>query len=129
MTTVITVCDTCKRDDWEARASGRTDGEALADLVEAAASGVKDVQIRRHSCLMGCSQGCNVALQSNGKLAYTLGKFTPDVDAAEGIVAYAALHAQSSNGQVPYKLWPQAVKGHFITRHPPLPDPAGDAGA
>jgi hypothetical protein len=23
---------------------------------------------------------------------------------------------------VPYRNWPQAIKGHFVTRHPPLPD-------
>ena len=33
MTTWITICDTCKRDDWEARGPERTDGERLAALV------------------------------------------------------------------------------------------------
>ena len=35
--------------------------------------------------------------------------------------AYAALHAASDSGTVPYRDWPAAVKGHFVTRHPPLP--------
>lgn len=121
MTTVITICDTCKREDWEARAPGRTDGEALAELIESAAAGVPGVETRRHSCLMGCQQGCNVALQSDGKLAYTLGRFEETPEAAEGIVEYARLHAESEMGQVPYRQWPVAVKGHFVTRHPPLP--------
>ena len=71
---------------------------------------------------MGCSHGCNVALQAPGKLAYTLGNFETSQEAAEGIVAYAALHAESPSGQVPFRSWPQAIKGHFITRHPPLPE-------
>ena len=126
MTSVITICDTCKRDDWAERAANDgvelSDGETLAALVEAAADGVAGVETRRHSCLMGCSHGCNVSLQAPGKLTYTLGKFETTAEAAEGIVAYAALHAESTSGQVPFKQWPQAIKGHFITRIPPLPD-------
>ncbi len=121
-TTWITVCDTCKRDGWEAGDMGQTDGERLAALVEAAAAGIAEVRTRRVSCLMGCKHGCNVAIQGSGKLNYTLGDFEPESEAAEGVVAYAALHAQSETGQVPYRNWPQAVKGHFVTRHPPLPD-------
>jgi predicted metal-binding protein len=121
MTTWITICDTCKRDDWEVRAPGVTDGETFADLIEAAADGTEDVRTRRHSCLMGCARGCNVAIQGAGKLNYTVGEFEATQEAAEAVVGYAALHAQSATGQVPYKQWPQAIKGHFVTRHPPIP--------
>ncbi|MBS1300920.1 DUF1636 domain-containing protein [Loktanella sp. SALINAS62] len=119
MTTWITICDTCKRDDWVA--DGRpTDGEALAALIEQRLTG--PVRTRRTSCLMGCSHGCNVAIQATGKLNYTLGRFDPTEEAADGLIAYATLHAYSDSGQVPYRHWPAAIKGHFVTRHPPLPD-------
>ncbi|HGG65215.1 MAG TPA: DUF1636 domain-containing protein [Rhodobacteraceae bacterium] len=118
MTTTITICDTCKREGWD-ETTHKTDGELLADLVEAAASGTP-VKTRRFSCLMGCDRACNVTIQAKGKLNYTLGQFTPTPEAAEAIVAYAALHAASTLGQVPYREWPQAIKGHFTTRHPPL---------
>lgn len=121
MTTWITICDTCKREGWERTGMERTDGEALAALVEAAAEGVAGLRTRRVSCLMGCKHGCNVAVQGAGKLNYTLGDFTPDPEAAQAIVDWAARHAQSDSGQVPYRDWPQGVKGHFVTRHPPLP--------
>ncbi|WP_342069911.1 DUF1636 domain-containing protein [Yoonia algicola] len=121
MTTWITICDTCKQDGWDTGEMTQTDGEALATLVEAAATGLNEVRTRRVSCLMGCKNACNVAIQSAGKLNYTLGTFTPSAEAAEGIVAYATAHANSDTGQVPYREWPQAVKGHFVTRHPPLP--------
>ncbi len=121
MTTWITICDTCKRDGWTAEATGQTDGEALAVLIEAAAVDAP-VRTRRVSCLMGCSHGCNVAIQAAGKLCYTIGNFAPDRDAAEAIVAYATLHAGTGSGQVPYRQWPEGVKGHFVTRHPPLPE-------
>lgn len=124
MTSWITICDTCKRDDWTADSHSRPHGEDLAERIEARAESA-GVRTRRVSCLMGCTHGCNVAVQAPGKLAYTLGRFTPDDEAAQAIVDYAALHAQSETGQVPYRTWPQGVKGHFVTRHPPLP---GDEG-
>ncbi len=120
MTTWITICDTCKRDDWSEETHERPHGVDLAELIEAAAEG-RDVRTRRVSCLMGCKQGCNVAIQAEGKLAYTLGRFEPVAEAAEGIVAYAEMHGASASGQVPFRDWPQAIKGHFVTRHPPLP--------
>lgn len=122
MTTWITICDTCKREGWDAETAKQTDGEALATLIEAAANGHADIKTRRVSCLMGCTNACNVAIQGTGKLNYTVGAFEPTSEAAEGIVAYAASHAQSQTGQVPYRTWPQAIKGHFVTRHPPLPE-------
>lgn len=124
MTTWITICDTCKQDDWPERGMSMTDGEVLAGLVERAAAGITGLSTRRHSCLMGCSGACNVSIQAKGKLNYTLGRFDPSEEAAEGIVEYARQHVQSDSGQVPYRQWPEAIKGHFVTRHPPLPDDA-----
>ena len=120
MTTWITICDTCKHEGWDATAE-RTDGEALAARIEPLAA-ARGIATRRVSCLMGCTHGCNVAIQAAGKLCYTLGRFQGDEDDAAAIADYAALHRDSPNGQVPYRQWPQGVKGHFITRHPPLPD-------
>ncbi|MEL6641613.1 MAG: DUF1636 domain-containing protein [Pseudomonadota bacterium] len=120
MKTWITICDTCKRED-SLNGPERTDGEVFAEMIEAAAENSTTVRTRRVSCLMGCQQACNVAIQGAGKLSYTLGRFEPDAAAAEGIVAYAEAHADSETGQVPFRTWPQAIKGHFVTRHPPLP--------
>lgn len=124
MTTWITICDTCKREGWEDGDITHTDGELLAALVETAADGLTNVKTRRVSCLMGCTRACNVAIQGQGKLNYTLGAFTPTADAAAGIVTYAKAHADSDTGRVPYRDWPETIKGHFVTRHPPLPDDA-----
>lgn len=121
MTTWITVCDTCKREDLSEDGSPVLAGPDLAEKIERLASGATTVSVRRHSCLMGCSHGCNLAIQGAGKLAYTLGRFLPDDADAEAVVEFARLHSESETGQVPYRQWPQGVKGHFVTRHPPLP--------
>ncbi len=100
----------------------RTDGEALAELIETAAASQAMVATRRVSCTMGCERACNVIVQAPGKIGYSLGTFEPDAEAAEAIVAYAAAHAESETGQVPFRQWPQGVKGHFVSRQVPLPD-------
>lgn len=121
MATWITVCETCKREGWDESGAERPDGAALAEMVERAAEGTA-LRVRRVACLMGCDHSCNVAVQASGKLNYTLGRFEVSEEAAQGIVDWAALHSESETGQVPYRTWPVAVKGHFVTRHPPLPE-------
>jgi len=120
MTTWITICDTCKRPGWDQGSMERTDGEALADLIEPLAEQA-GVRTRRVSCTMGCERACNIVVQAQGKIGYSIGTFEPSTVAAEAIVGYAALHAQSETGQVPYRDWPQGVKGHFVSRHATLP--------
>lgn len=124
MTTWITICDTCKRVGWEAGDMSQTDGERLAAEIEQIATQQGDAKIRtrRMSCLMGCANGCNVAIQAHGKLAYTLGDFEPTAENAAAIFDYAQRHQESETGVVAYGEWPEEVKGHFVTRHPPLPE-------
>jgi predicted metal-binding protein len=128
MTTWITICDTCKRDGWEESGMERTDGEVLATLIEAhlAAQEPGPVATRRVSCTMGCERACNVIVQAPGKIGYSLGKFVPTEDDAAAIASYAAMHAASATGQVPFREWPQGVKGHFVSRHLPVPDVTPD---
>jgi predicted metal-binding protein len=120
MTTWITICDTCKRDENSASADRTPDGEKLAALIEQIAP--DPMKTRRHSCLMGCDRACNITIQAAGKISYSLGNFGPTAAAARAIVDYALLHQNSALGQVPYREWPQDIKGHFVSRHPPLPE-------
>lgn len=120
MSSWITICETCKGEGWDAERETMTDGEKLAGLIEAAAAG-KAVRTRRVSCTMGCERACNVIVQADGKIGYSLGKFTADEAAAQAIVDYAILHGASETGQVPFREWPQGVKGHFVSRHLPVP--------
>ena len=122
MPTIITICETCKREDWKEKGLKESDGFELAQLIEKSSVTEEKVITRRHSCLMGCDHGCNVTIQDNKKLSYVLGNFKPTSEDAEAIVLYANLHANSTNGQVPYREWPQAIKGHFVARIPPIKD-------
>ncbi|GAA3860571.1 DUF1636 domain-containing protein [Celeribacter arenosi] len=121
--TWITICDSCKRTDWAERGSERSDGEAFADLIEAQAKDT-GLRTRRVSCTMGCERACNVIVQGAGKIGYSLGRFDGTVDDATALVDFAQGHAGSPTGQVPFREWPQGVKGHFVSRHMPLPEAA-----
>lgn len=117
--TTVFVCDTCRFSRAEKIApDGRTGGEMLAEIVEGLAVDAQDIVVRRQACLMGCDRHCNVAVTAPGKLTYVLGMFTPTEVSAEAIVDYARLHAESETGRVPFKQWPQGVKGHFVARIP-----------
>jgi len=70
-------------------------------------------------CLFACKRHCTVHIRGPGRIGYVLGDFTADAAAARAILQYAALHADSSEGVVPYAQWPKGVKGHFIVRTPP----------
>ncbi len=121
MTTTIFVCDTCRYSvEDKLDAKGQTGGEILAALIEKAAAGQPDIEVRRQSCLMGCERHCNTAITADGKLTYVLGRFEPVAESAEAVVDYAGLHRDSETGRVPFKQWPQGVKGHFIARIPAL---------
>jgi predicted metal-binding protein len=121
MVAEIVVCSTCKfapedRDDPQ----GVTGGQRLYEAIAAAAgdprfSGLKVSQVE---CLWSCSQHCNIHLRAPGKCSYVAGRFAPDGREAQAILEFALAYAGSADGSVPYRQWPDGVKGHFITRSP-----------
>lgn len=116
----VTVCTTCKyARDAAFDPAGRTGGEILAAALEAEAGNQSGaVGITRHECLWACRQSCAVLIQSPGKTGYLAGRFEAGPEAAEAILRWAAAYAGSADGTVPYPLWPEGMKGHFIARIP-----------
>ena len=124
MASWITICDTCKRPGWAEGPMTETDGEALARQIEERAA-ARGLSTRRVSCTMGCERACNVIVQATGKIGYSLGRFEGSAEDAAAIVDFAGQHAESETGQVPFRQWPQGVKGHFVSRQIPVPPEAG----
>lgn len=120
----VVVCNTCRysgdgriRNDDAPR-----DGAVLADAlrkVQETDPALQAVAVQAMPCLFACSRSCTVHIRAPGKVGYVLGDFAPDDDAARAILEYAVAHAASEEGRVPFREWPQGVKGHFITRTPP----------
>ncbi|WP_366108373.1 DUF1636 family protein [uncultured Brevundimonas sp.] len=44
---------------------------------------------------------------------------SPPPESAQALVEFARHSDQSSEGIIPYKDWPEGVKGHFLVRIPP----------
>lgn len=119
----VVACNTCRLSD-EARENedGQRGGALLVEAlrrVQASDPAYTHVAVEEMPCLFACQSFCTVHLRCPGKVGYVMGKFTPDDDAARAILDYARAYADSDWGQVPYKQWPQGVKGHFLTRTPP----------
>ncbi|MET0342810.1 MAG: DUF1636 domain-containing protein [Polyangiales bacterium] len=118
----VIACFTCggaERDE-----QGRPLGAQLLAKLEAAASEAgtdSNVAVSGMRCLWACKMRCAVHVRAPGKTAYVLAHFEPSDDAARGIIDYARAYGQSADGAVPFREWPQAVKGHFLCRIPTPP--------
>lgn len=121
--TTITVCTTCRRPELREDKSADPCGEAFLSRVRAAASEQAGISVRGVACLMGCAHGCNVAISDHEKMTYVLGRFDGEDSDAAALVDYARRHNASDTGQVPFREWPQGVKGHFVARVPPTSPP------
>ncbi|WP_033922790.1 DUF1636 domain-containing protein [Sphingomonas sp. 37zxx] len=119
----VVACSTCRFSaDQREDADGLRGGALLVAALEAAKQAdprYAEVTIEQMPCIFSCTEHCSVHLRAPGKVGYLLGRFTPDTDAARAILDYAVHYAQSEHGRVPFKQWPQGIKGHFIARIPP----------
>lgn len=119
----VVACNSCRysadaRSDDDGVSGGARMVEALR-AVHASDPAYAGIAIQEMPCLFACDQYCTVHLRAPGRIGYVMGRFTPDAAAARAILDYAVAHAASAAGQVPYRDWPEGVKGHFITRMPP----------
>ncbi len=118
----VVACNTCRFSaDAREDASGGSGGARLVEALRAVQRepGYAGVAVQEMPCLFACQEFCTVHLRAPGKVGYVLGRFAPGEADARAILDYALLYARSEIGQVPYRDWPQGVKGHFITRTPP----------
>ncbi|MDE2384675.1 MAG: DUF1636 domain-containing protein [Alphaproteobacteria bacterium] len=119
----LVVCSTCKYSaESKFAPDGRTGGEMMLAEIEEALSraGRSDVAVARHECLWNCTRPCSVLLQDDERFSYITGGNTPEPAQAEAIIAWFDLHGASADGVVPFRQWPQKMRGHFIARVPPV---------
>ena len=119
----VVVCNTCRASEEQREtADGVRGGAVLAGELRALVEGdprFEGLAIEEMPCLFNCAQHCSIHLRAPGKIGYVLGRFAPTAEAAQAILDYAAAYAVSAEGVVPYRQWPEGVKGHFIVRVPP----------
>ncbi|MCG5243472.1 DUF1636 domain-containing protein [Azospirillum doebereinerae] len=119
----LIVCETCRLPDDPPEALPRA-GAVLVERMERALAGDSElaarVRLRPMRCLMSCRRACAVAVRSAGRMSYVLGDLPPDDASVETLTAYLRAYAATTDGIVPFKQWPQGVKGRFVSRMPPL---------
>jgi predicted metal-binding protein len=122
----IVACETCGGAQREA--DGRSRGEHLIEQLqrELAARGDVGVDCTSVRCLWACKRSCAVMLRSAGRAGYVIVDLPPDEVSARALLDYTGLYLQTEDGAVPFKAWPQALKGHFHCRLPKTSDPSAD---
>lgn len=118
----IQFCTTCRHaPDAKTGPDGRTGGQALIDEMRAllAEKGRSDVVIEEQACLWNCTRHCSVVMRDLDRFSYVTGGFRPERQAAEAILEWFDMHGQSPTGEVPFRQWPDGMRGHFIARMAP----------
>lgn len=119
MSRAIIVCQTCKLTaETKTNDEGLAGGEILTSHLEDLLKDRHDITIQKQDCLWACSQHCNVVMSDTERFSYLAGRFEPGREAAEAIVEWFDKHGESKTGQVPFREWPDAMRGHFIARLP-----------
>lgn len=120
--TQLYICETCRFSEEHQEIDGKRGGEQLLTLMEPHQAALADhgITLRSTRCLMACKRHCTVHIRAPGKTAYVIGDMRPDQTSVETLLDYAQKYSQSEDGTVPYKTWPEGIKGHFVARVPPL---------
>jgi predicted metal-binding protein len=109
----VLVCSSCRRDD-DPEAEPRP-GSLLAADTRRAAEG-QGVTVRQVACLGNCRRGLSAAIFRTGCWAYVFGGLTPESGA--DLVAGARLFAASTDGFMPFRARPEALKRGLVARVP-----------
>ena len=119
----LVFCNTCRFPDGrKTDDEGRTGGQVMIDAMRKviAEKGRDDVAIVEQACLWNCTQSCSVAIRDSERFSYITGSHVPSVEQAEAILAWYDLHGATESGEVPFRQWPDAMRGHFVARIPPV---------
>ena len=125
----IVICNTCKHADGrKLDEQGRSAGSILIGEMQTLLKekGREDVAVQTQACLWNCTRPCSVVIRDDARFSYVTGGNAPTREQAEAILAWFDLHGASETGEVPFRQWPDDMRGHFIARMPPL-KPESDA--
>lgn len=110
----VLVCSSCRR-PGDGPETPRP-GSRLADALGAAAG--CGVAVRRVACLGNCSRGLSAAVYRPGAWTYVFGGL--DEGSGDDLLAAARLFAGATDGLMPFRGRPEALKRGLIARVPPI---------
>jgi predicted metal-binding protein len=109
----VLVCSSCRHPD-EPESETRPGSALVADTRRAAAG--TGVVVRQVACLGNCKRGLTAAIFREGCWSYVFGGLEPT--SGDDLVAGAKLFAQSTDGFMPFRARPEALKRGLIARIP-----------
>jgi predicted metal-binding protein len=110
----LLACESCGGTDRDVR--GFTRGQRLLEQLRALP--VQGVRVVGTRCLWNCQRSCSLHVRSAGRAGYVLADLQPSAEMARALLDWTALYAASHDGAVPFKSWPQLMRGHFLCRIP-----------
>ncbi len=119
----LVACTTCKFPDGrKVDDQGVTGGARMIEALKAHLDehGRSDIRIAEQACLWNCTRSCSVIIRDDERFSYVTGGHQPTEAQALAIVAWFDLHGATETGEVPFRQWPDAMRGHFIARMPPV---------
>ena len=118
--THIYVCTTCKLAEEAGCAASDRSGARLHRALSALASERQaPVDVIPVECLSVCKRACTISFAAPGKWTYVYGDLPADTG-ADVILDGAALYGATSDGLIPWKQRPEALKRGVISRVPPI---------
>jgi predicted metal-binding protein len=119
----LVLCNTCKFPDGRKLGDdGRTGGQTLIAELRGLLADLDrhDVNLVEQTCLWNCTQSCSVVIRDTERFSYITGKHVATRAQAEAILQWFDAHGETETGEVPFRQWPDAMRGHFIARIPPV---------
>jgi predicted metal-binding protein len=114
--TTVLVCITCRASTDPIDAPRR--GAELAHATTVALGNANDVDVLRVRCLGNCSRGLSAAIRRENAWTYVFGNLDAQRDGPT-LIAGARLFAESTDGLMPWRGRPDALKRGLIARVPP----------
>lgn len=116
----LVMCTTCRYSaESKTGPDGRTGGETLiAHIQDAITQRSEPVAVQEQACLWNCNRPCSVILRDDDKFTYITGGHEPSREQADAILDWFTAHGLTPSGEVPFREWPQRMRGHFIARLP-----------
>src|ERR1043165_2241907 len=107
----IVACVTCG--GAASAPDGRTRGEHLLERLqaEAAGRGPGAPRISPVKCLWACQESRSVLRRSERRVGYVIASREPSEEVARALLDYAESYTRTSDGAVPFRTWPPALKG------------------
>lgn len=113
----LLVCSTCRKGEIADPDVPRPGAVLHAGLANVELP--EGIQVRAVECLSNCSQGCTIAVRSEGRWTYIYGNIDPATQ-LETVVDGVTRYASTKDGLVPWRERPEHFRKNCIARIPPI---------